>query len=152
MGWIMTDMPISPRRVEFFDWHKWIGVTVLALFFVRILWRLSHPAPPLLPMPPWQHRAALLSHVLLYAMLLIQPVTGWMYSNSAGHPIVYLGLIPLPNLLGRDRALATTLREVHDTGAVVLATLVGIHLLGALKHQLVDHDGTMRRMLRWRPT
>jgi cytochrome b561 len=53
MGWIMTDLPISPERVKVFDWHKWIGITILALFFVRTAWRLGHPAPPLLPMPAW---------------------------------------------------------------------------------------------------
>jgi cytochrome b561 len=150
MGWIMTDMVISPLRLEVFDWHKWIGITVLTLFFVRALWRLTHPAPPLLTMPAWQRRAAQCLHGFLYLMLLVQPITGWLYSNASGRAIVYLGLIPLPNLVGKDKALAGTLREFHSTGGMLLAIAVGLHVLAALKHHLIDRDDTLRRMLRWR--
>jgi cytochrome b561 len=152
MGWIMTGMVSSPLKLEVFDWHKWVGVTVLGLFFVRALWRLTHPAPALLPMPAWQRRSAQLLHGFLYAMLLLQPVTGWLYSNASGRSIVYLGLIPLPNLVGKDRALAGTLRQLHGAGGLVLSIAVGLHLLAALKHHLIDRDDTLRRMLRWRTT
>jgi cytochrome b561 len=150
MGWIMTDMARTPLRLEVFDWHKWIGVTVLTLFFVRALWRLTHPAPAMLPMPAWQRQTARLVHGLLYLMLLVQPITGWIYSNASGRPIVYLGLIPLPNLVDKDKALAHLFREIHSDGGVVLATLVGLHVLAALKHHFIDRDDTLRRMLRWR--
>jgi cytochrome b561 len=150
VGWIMTDMAISPLRLRVFDWHKWIGVTVLALFFVRALWRLTHPVPAPLPMPAWQRRSAAFVHGLLYAMLLLQPVTGWLYSNASGRPIVYLGLIPLPNLVDKNRELAHILREIHSDGGVVLAVAIGLHLLAAIKHHFIDRDDTLRRMLRWR--
>ena len=150
MGWIMTDMASSPLKLEVYSWHKWIGVTILALFFARALWRLTHRVPALVPMPAWERSAALLSHGLLYLMLLVQPLTGWLYSNAAGRPIVYLGLIPLPNLVNKDRELAATLKSIHDAGGVVLAILVGLHLLAALKHHFIDRDDTLRRMLRWR--
>ena len=149
MGWIMTDMAISPLRLQVYSWHKWIGITVLALFFVRALWRLTHPAPAPLPMPAWQRYAAQFLHGFLYAMLLVQPITGWLFSNASGRAIVYLGLIPLPNLVGKDKALAGILREVHSTGGLVLAIAVGLHLLAALKHHFIDRDDTLRRMLRW---
>lgn len=152
MGWIMTDMVSSPLKLKVFDWHKWTGITVLALLLVRALWRLTHPAPALLPMPPWQRRAAQLLHGFLYLMLLLQPLTGWLYSNASGRAIVYLGLIPLPNLVGKDRALAGTLRDLHGAGALVLSIAVGLHVLAALKHHLIDRDDTLRRMLRWRTT
>ena len=83
-------------------------------------------------------------------MLLVQPITGWLYSNASGRPIVYLGLIPLPNLVAKDKVLAGDLKEFHETGAVVLAIAAGLHLLAALKHHFIDHDDTLRRMLRWR--
>ena len=150
MGWIMTDMATSPLKLQVYSWHKWLGVTILALFFVRALWRLTHPAPALLPMPAWQRRAALLLHGFLYAMLLVQPVTGWLFSNASGRPIVYLGLIPLPNLVGKDRALADTLKSVHSTGGLLIAIAVGLHLLATLKHHFIDRDDTLGRMLRWR--
>jgi cytochrome b561 len=149
MGWIMTNMAISPLRLQVFSWHKWIGITVLALFFVRAWWRLTHPAPALLPMPSWQRHAAHGLHGFLYAMLLVQPITGWLYSNASGRAIVYLGLIPLPNLVGKDKALAGVLRELHGTGGLLLTIAVSLHLLAALKHHFFDRDDTLRRMLRW---
>jgi cytochrome b561 len=149
IGWIMTDMHTSPAKLEMFSVHKWIGVTVLALFFLRALWRLTHPAPPLVPMAPWQRYAAQFSHALLYALLLLQPLTGWLYSSAAGHSVVYLGLVPLPDLVHKNPALAPTLREVHDTCAWILTVVVGLHVLAALKHHFVDRDDTLRRMLRW---
>jgi cytochrome b561 len=150
MGWIMTDMASSPQKLRVYDWHKWTGITILALFFVRALWRLTHPAPALLPMAAWQRRSAQFLHVFLYVMLLVQPITGWLYSNAAGRPIVYLGLVPLPTLVAKDKALAASLKELHETGAVVLAIAVGLHLLAALKHHYIDRDDTLRRMWRWR--
>ena len=151
MGWIMTGMAISPLKLKVFSWHKWLGVTVLALFFIRGLWRLTHAPPPLLPMPAWQRLTAHALHGLLYLLILVQPLTGWLYSNAAGYPIVYLKLIPLPNLVAKDKALADTFEKLHGTGAVILATAIGLHLLAALKHHLIDRDDTLRRMLRWRP-
>ena len=150
MGWIMTDMAISPLRLQVYSWHKWIGITILTLFFVRALWRLTHPAPPLLPMPAWQRVSAQFVHGLLYLMLLVQPITGWIFSNASGRAIVYLGLIPLPNLVGKDKALAATFKNLHSTGGAVLAIAVGLHVLAALKHHFIDRDDTLRRMLRWR--
>lgn len=150
IGWIMTDMHTSPLKLEMFSWHKWIGITVLTLFFVRVLWRLTHPAPPLVPMAPWQHYAAQGAHGMLYALLLVQPLTGWLYSSAAGHSVVYLGLVPLPDLVGKNPALAPSLREVHETCAWLLAGFIGLHALAALKHHYVDRDDSLRRMLRWR--
>ena len=150
MGWFMTDMATSPTKVQVYSWHKWIGITVLALFFVRALWRLTHPAPAPLPRPAWQGFAVGAVHGLLYALLLAQPLIGWLFSNAAGRSIVYLGLIPLPDLVAKNKPLADTLREVHEAGAWVLAIAIGLHVMAALKHHYVDHDDTRRRMLRWR--
>ncbi len=149
IGWLMTDMANSPFKLQVYSWHKWTGVTVLALFFVRGLWRLTHPAPASLPMPAWQHGVANVLHGLLYAMLLMQPLSGWLFSNAVGRPIVYLNLIPLPNLVAKNPALGAVFREFHETGATVLAIAIGLHALAALKHHFVDHDDTLRRMLRW---
>jgi cytochrome b561 len=148
MGWTMTDMVFSPLKLRLFNWHKWIGVTVLALMFVRILWRASHPPPAPLPMPAWQRLSAQILHVALYVMLLVQPLTGWIYTNASGIPVVYLGLIPLPNLVHKDKALDDIVREIHSDGGVVLAVIIALHVLAALKHHFVDRDDTLRRMLR----
>jgi len=151
MGWVMTDMAITPLRLKMFNWHKWVGITVLWLAALRIVWRMTHRAPAMLPMPAWQRIAAHSLHGLLYLLMLAQPLTGWIYSNASGYPIVYLRLIPLPNLVAKDKLLAERVQELHGTLGVVLAVLIGLHALAALKHHLVDRDDTLRRMLPWLP-
>jgi cytochrome b561 len=150
MGWTMTDMAISPAKLALYNYHKWLGVTILALALLRICWRLTHRAPPLLPMARWQRLAAYAGHAMLYVLLLAVPVSGWCYSNATGYPIVYLGWVPLPDLVGRDKALAAQLVEVHETLAIALVVLVVLHVLAALQHHFIHKDGTLRRMLSWR--
>lgn len=150
MGWTMTSMDISPGRLKAYNYHKWIGVTVLALAVLRIVWRLTHRAPALPAMPRWQRIAAHAGHGLLYVLLAVVPVTGWIYSNASGYPVVYLGKLPLPDLVARDRELAATWLEVHHTLATVMAVLVAVHVLAALHHHFIVRDNTLRRMLAWR--
>jgi cytochrome b561 len=111
---------------------------------------MRHPAPAPVPMPAWQRFASHAGHGLLYLLLLVQPLTGWLFSNAAGHSIVYLGLIPLPDLVAKNAALADNLKELHEACAWVLVVVAGLHILAALKHHYVDHDDTLQRMLRWR--
>lgn len=150
LGWTMTSMAISPLRLKAYNYHKWIGVTILGLAVLRSAWRLTHRAPPLLPMPRWQQVAAHGGHWLLYLLMLVIPVTGWIYSNAAGYPIVYLGKFPLPTLVGRNHELAARWVTVHHVLAFVLAAVIAGHVLAALHHQFIVRDGTLRRMLTWR--
>jgi cytochrome b561/polyisoprenoid-binding protein YceI len=106
LGLSMVGLPLSRRKLQWYAWHKWIGITVFLLTCARLTWRLGHPAPPPAPMPAWQQRASMVSHVLLYLFLLVIPVSGWLYSSATGVQVVYLGLIPLPDLVARDRRCA----------------------------------------------
>lgn len=150
MGWTMTDMEISPRRLKVYNYHKWVGVTVFALALVRLAWRFTHRAPALPAMPRWQRLAASISHGLLYLLMLAVPLAGWIYSNASGYRVVYLGKLPLPNLVERDRELAAAWLQVHGNLAMILAVLVGLHVLATLQHQFIARDNTLRRMLSWR--
>jgi len=150
MGWTMTSMEITPQRLQVYNYHKWIGVTVLALALVRLAWRTTHAAPALPTMPRWQRVAARSGHGLLYVLMLAVPIAGWIYSNASGYPVVYLGKLPLPNLVERDRELAAAWVQVHGNLAMILAVLVGLHVLAALQHQFITRDNTLRRMLTWR--
>jgi cytochrome b561 len=144
----MTGLQLSPRKLEYFSWHKWIGVTVFMLVVARLAWRLVHPAPALpAMMPAWQQRAAVLVHAALYALMLVIPLTGWLYSSASGIPTVYLGLLQLPDLLEKDKALAAQLKLVHVTLNYTMLTLVVVHAAAALKHHFVDRDGVLKRML-----
>ena len=143
----MVPLPLSPRKLSLYYWHKSIGVTVFVLTAMRLGWRAVHPAPPPVPMPAWQRRAAAASHVLLYALLLAVPLSGWVYSSATGVQVVYLGLVPLPDLVPKDRALAAVLKGVHLSLNLTLFTLVGLHAAAALKHHVVDRDAVLSRML-----
>ncbi|MFO7324881.1 MAG: cytochrome b [Pseudomonadota bacterium] len=150
MGWTMTEMAVSPQRLKVYNWHKWVGVTVLLLALVRLAWRFTHRPPPLVSMPSWQRGLAHAGHALLYVLMVAQPVTGWIYSNYSGYPVVYLGKIPLPDLVGRNRELAEVWVGIHATLGMVLAVVVAGHVLAALYHQFIVRDGTVKRMLTWR--
>lgn len=151
MGWVMTDMAITPLRLKMFNWHKWVGITVLGLTALRILWRLTHRPPAMVAMAGWQRIAAHGLHGALYLLLLAQPLVGWIYSNASGFPIVYLRLVRLPDLVARNKLLAERTQELHETLAWVLVVLIALHMLAAIKHHLVDRDDTLRRMLPWLP-
>ena len=147
LGLTMNALPISPQRVRLFAYHKWIGITVLGLVLIRCLWRLTHASPPDEPMPRWQAIVAHITHWLLYALMIILPLSGWLYSSADGYPVVYLKLWQLPDLVPKNKALAGVLEQVHVTLAWVLFGLVMLHILGALKHHFIDRDATLRRML-----
>ncbi|MBV8125611.1 MAG: cytochrome b [Burkholderiaceae bacterium] len=147
VGWYMSDLPLSPMRLKLFNWHKWAGITILALSGFRLLWRLIKRPPADVPMPIWQARAAHAVHWLLYLSFFAVPLAGWAYSSAAGFRVVWFGVLPLPNLVPIDKALAEQLKELHSLLAWGLAGLVALHVAGALKHQFIDKDGLIQRML-----
>jgi cytochrome b561 len=149
IGWIMTDIHgFTPTKLKYFSWHKWIGVTVFALAVIRVLWRATHRAPALDEATPvWQKAAAHFVHGLLYLLMLAIPLSGYFYSSAAGIRVVYLGIVPLPTLIGPDQALKATLRTVHVLLNYTLLALVVMHVAAALKHQFVDRDGLLARMI-----
>jgi len=147
LGLSMVGLPISPRKLHWYLWHKTIGLTVFLLTSVRLGWRVFHPPPPQVPMPRWQQRATVLSHAALYALLFLIPLSGYLYSSATGVQVVWLGLVPLPNLVPKDKALGDALRIVHVALNSLLAATVVVHVAAALKHHYVDRDIVLARML-----
>jgi len=147
VGLYMTGLPFSPARLKLYNWHKWAGVTILALSALRLLWRLTHRPPAAPPMPAWQQRAAHGAHVALYVFFFAVPLAGWAYSSAAGFPVVLFGVLPLPDFVGPDRALSETLKPVHQWLAYGLAAVIALHVAAALKHHFVDRDGLLLRMM-----
>ena len=146
VGLYMADLPFSPQRLKLYNWHKWAGVTILALSFARLLWRLTHRPPADVPMPAWQAQAAHATHVALYALFFAVPLVGWAYSSAAGFPVVWFGVLPLPDFVPVDKALAAAIKPWHEILAKSMAALVLLHVAGALKHHFVDRDGLLARM------
>lgn len=157
VGVYMTDLPISPLRMKLYNWHKWAGVTFLALTVLRVLWRVTH-RPPVLPvavsqaMPTWQTQAYHATHHIMYALFFVVPLIGWAYSSAAGYPIVWFGQIALPDLLAKDDAMAELIKPLHELSAFALMGLAALHVGAALKHHWVDRDGLLQRMLPGRTT
>jgi cytochrome b561 len=151
VGLYMTSLPFSPARLKLYNWHKWAGVTILALSALRLLWRITHRAPALpaavqAAMPRWQQIAHHGTHHLLYLLFFAVPLIGWAYSSAAGFPIVLFGLLPLPDFVPADQALAGLIKPWHQISAFAMAALVLLHVAGALKHALIDRDGLLQRM------
>ena len=140
----------SPGGQAATDVHKTIGILVLALTIVRVGWRLAHPPMPLqATMNLSLRRIARLTHLLFYVLLLALPVSGWWMSSAVPTRHAFgVGSFAIPFLpVPRGMASAGPAHFVHIQLAFVMIGLVGLHLLAALKHQFVDRDAVLRRML-----
>jgi cytochrome b561 len=148
LGLYVHEMALSPLKLKLISYHKWLGVTIFLLTVARIAWRASHMPPPLAAsIPQWQQSIAHVLHLLLYILLLLIPLSGWLMSSAKGFPVVYLGLVQLPDLVGKDKLLGDLLLEVHELLNFGLLALVGMHVGAALKHHFIERDDTLLRML-----
>ncbi|MBP1181368.1 cytochrome b [Methylobacterium sp. PvR107] len=156
MGLTMTHAGLAPlRQFQLYQWHKSVGITVLALTALRVLWRLTHRPPPHpAGMPTRERRAAAAAHHALYLLLVGLPLTGWAVVSLSPFniPTVLYGIVPWPHLplagLVPDPAAAEgILKRVHALGAWFLAALLAIHVAAALRHHLLLRDDVLRRML-----
>lgn len=150
-GLYMTSLPLSPERGQWFGWHKSLGIVVLMLSALRLLWRLLHQPPPLpermrAATPAWQRAAHHGTHLLLYLAFFAVPLSGWAYSASAGYPVRWFGVHPLPDVIPVDADLAALMKQVHHLCTYTLAALAALHVGAALKHQLIDGDRLLARM------
>ena len=146
IGLIMSNMSFTPFTLKLYSWHKWIGVTVFGLAIIRLLWRITHQPPP----AKINHREKILAHIAhfaLYVLLFAIPISGWLMSSAHGYQTVYLGIWPLPDLVAKNEALAKTLADIHSRLNWILSGLVALHVLGALKHHMIDRNDVLTRML-----
>ena len=148
LGLYMHELPLSPRKLQLYSYHKWIGIGALLLVVARLLWRGTHRPPALLGnMPRWQQLAAHGTHHLLYLLMFIVPVSGWLMSSALGFTVVWLGVLPLPDLVGKDKALGEALKDLHAFLNYTMLVLVILHVAAALEHHFRQRDDTLRRVL-----
>jgi cytochrome b561 len=148
VGLYMTEMALSPLKLKIYSYHKWAGVTVFALALVRLLWRSTHAVPELpASVPPWQRAASGATHLLLYILILVVPISGWLMSSALGFQTVYFGVLPIPDLIAKNKVLGEQLKLVHMSLSYTLGVLVVMHTAAALKHHLIDRDEVLARML-----
>ena len=140
----------SALRADLKTWHFVLGMSVLVLVAVRLATRLfSGPAPRIEPaIPLWQHRLSGLIHVALYVFMLGMPLLGWFAVSAKGDPILFYGMqLPMPMLIGQDKDLYKSLKDIHQTIGTVGYYLIGLHAAAALFHHYVMRDNTLLRML-----
>ena len=146
-GTVIDELPKGPLRITAISWHKWVGVTGMFLWALRITWRATHATPPLeKPMAPWLTTVMKLTHFALYALMIVVPVLGWLTSSAKGYTVNYFGLFELPDLVNQDKSLGHLLKELHESAAHAMMVLIGLHVAAAIKHQVIDKDNLMKRM------
>lgn len=142
------DLPLGPAKIAVLAQHKSFGITILGLVLLRLIWRWLNPVPAEpLDIPHWQRIAARVSHIALYALLLITPVVGWLSSSARNFPVSWFGLVTLPDFIAPDRPTYDFLHETHELLAQTLFWLALLHVAAALKHHFIDKDNVLRRML-----
>lgn len=146
VGNFLSGLPVSPLHLRLANWHKWAGVTILALSLLRLAWRLAHRPPPDVPMARWQRSVAHATHWAMYLLFIAVPLAGWAYSSASGFPVVWFGVLALPDFVAADKALAESLAPLHALLAYLLAALIAVHVAAAIKHHVVDRDGLLARM------
>ena len=147
LGLYMVDLPLSPDKLKLYSYHKWIGITVLMLAAIRLSWRLTHTPPPLpAGITLWQRRASAVVHGLLYGLILAIPLSGWLMSSAKGFPTVWFGVLPLPDLVDKNRELGDLLAGVHKALNFSLLGLVILHVGAALKHHFIERRPFLQRM------
>lgn len=144
LGLIMVELPKGPDRSGAFALHKSLGLLALALLAVRFVWRRRHP-PGVAAAGAWQEQLAAATHRLLYFLLLLAPLAGFLASTFTAYPMKFFGL-PLPKLGWPDAALNAAFGAVHRGALWLLAALVALHVAGALYHAL-RRDRVVWRML-----
>lgn len=130
------------------EWHRSIGILIIALTISRLIWRFMISAPPDLSSlsPPLQN-TALFVHFLLYVFLVIMPLTGWAMTNAAGRSVILFRLIPLFAIASPNKALAETLENIHSISAYILLILIILHSAAAFYYHYGRKDDILRRML-----
>ena len=169
LGWFMTELPKeAPKQMAYdlFEWgiytwqlseeasprtfyynlHKSLGITLLALIAIRILWRLTHKPPPILDShQPWEKKLAKASHYLLYLLMVALPLSGIVMSTYSKYGIKWFGV---PFIKGLDNnAMREFYVEIHEAIGIAILLLIVLHITGALKHKFIDKDKTLERML-----
>lgn len=148
LGFVIANEQGGPAQEFLYNLHKSIGATLLPLVIIRLLYRLTHPAPPLpSDLPAIQQFAAHATHWALYVLILLQPIVGYIMTSAYPAPIPFFGLFNLPALWPEDRALSDRLVAVHLYIGIAIAVVAAMHIGAALFHHFVRKDRVLMRMI-----
>lgn len=142
------DLPLGPKLIETLAIHKSFGMTIFGLAILRLIWRWFNPVPSIPPNSPrWQQLAAHLSHWMLYGLILVTPLAGWLMSSARSFSVSWFGLITLPDFVEPSTATYEFFHDTHEVLATTLFFVAILHAAAALKHHFIDRDNVLRRML-----
>jgi cytochrome b561 len=144
---LLEDMKLSPLKLQLYAWHKWIGMSVLFILPLRLLLRALDPFDHRAELTMTEIRISAAVHGLLYLLLIVVPLSGWLHSSASGFSVVWFGVLPLPDLVGKDKALAESFEELHAGAVNLLVTLAVVHAAAALYHHHIRRDGVLVRMV-----
>jgi cytochrome b561 len=145
---LLMDLAHSPmQKINWLALHKSIGLTVLALFLLRLAWRMVDRRPPEEPAPRWQQFTAHAVHGLLYVLIAAMPLSGWWFNSVAGKPLQWFKLFNLPALAEKNDEIRHFAHGVHEYLFWFLLLVLVAHVGAALKHHVFDKDNVLRRML-----
>jgi len=149
LGWTMPHIGRNTVPERLINLHFSLGVLLLLVAAVRLAWRATHPEPaPLDGVPPWQVQSARVVHVLLYVLLFVLPILGWINASWRGFDVSFFGLFVLPKLVATRAAGFGWTGDIHAfLSNWALTGLVGLHVLAALYHAVVRRDRVLWRML-----
>ncbi|MBL4718073.1 MAG: cytochrome b [Erythrobacter sp.] len=152
MNWQIAERVGSlemPLKAEVFGYHKAWGMVILAMTLGRLMWRFTHRVPPLpADLARWEAALARTVHTIFYVLLIGLPLGGWLANSLGGRTIDVFGLFTIPALpVGENSDLAGQIFDAHALGGSIFIALIGLHILGALKHTFFDRNGGIFRML-----
>ena len=138
----------GPAQTFLYNLHKSIGATLIPLVIIRLLYRLTHPAPPLPDdLHPAQRFAAQATHWALYVLILAQPIIGYIMTSAYPAPVPFFGLFNLPSIWPENRPLSDALVLVHRNLGIAIAVIAAMHIGAALHHHFVRKDRLLMRMI-----
>lgn len=148
LGWWMRLEPLTPAKITHYYWHKSLGMLVLALVLIRLGWRAGNRPPPLpQDLPRWEAPLARLTHVTLYVLILLMPISGWLLQSASGIPFKIFWTIPLPAIAPVSAGLEHAFTLLHLAVFSALALLLLGHVAAALRHHFLLHNDILIRML-----
>jgi len=151
LGWYMVDLTYFDKWYnQSLSLHKALGMLVLGLALALYLWKILSPSPhAIASAAPWQRIAASIMHHVLLVLMVVIPATGYAISTSAGKPVPFFGWFDIPAVFEKNEELRDLAIDLHFYLAYGIGVLVVGHAGAAIKHQLLDRDGTLARMI-WR--
>jgi len=149
LAWLLPRKS-DPGYAAMLELHKSVGIMVLALVVPRLLWRLRNPVSPAAGLTPLEARVSELAHWALYAVMLLIPLTGYLFSSAQGQGLDFFDLFTAASPLPTDPTVSRPMEFLHKTGQYAIYGFVGLHVLAALYHYFVKRDGVLQRMLPFR--